>query len=183
MKYQIVYADPPWPFPVLKLNKGMGGKEIEDHYPSLTNEEIKNLPVKEITDKNAVLFLWTTYSHLEKALEVMRAWGFKYSTVAFEWFKLTSTGKPVCFMGKLVCGGAIEICLFGRRGSLPRKTKNVRRLIQAPRGKHSAKPPEVRDRIVALMGDIHRIELFAREKTLGWDAWGNEVKSDIKLGD
>lgn len=73
------------------------------------------------------------------------------------------------------------MCLLARRGSIQRKSKCVRRLIDYPRGRHSEKPPETRDRIVALVGDLPRIELFARQKTVGWDVWGNEVESDIQL--
>jgi len=174
--YKIIYADPPWDFGGRKLNAATGGKEINDHYPTMKVADIAKLPVGKLASKNAVLFMWTTYTHLPAAFEIAEAWGFKYSTVAFEWLKRTSTGKPVCFMGAWVCGGAIELCLLFRRGKISRVTKNTRRLVDAPRGRHSAKPPEVRDRIVHLMGDISRIELFSRDRTPGWDVWGNQVE-------
>lgn len=176
-KYNVIYADPPWNFGGAKLNVATEGVEITDHYPLMTDDDLLALPVKAIADKNCLLFMWTVHSKLPFAIQLMEAWGFNYSTVAFEWFKRTSTGKPVCFMGKWTTGGAIELCLLGRRGSVPRVSKTVRRLVDAPRGRHSEKPAEVRDRIVSLVGDIPRIELFSRQEAAGWDAWGNQVTS------
>jgi len=77
--------------------------------------------------------------------------------------------------------GNVELCLLGRKGKPQRICKNIYQLIEAERTKHSKKPEEIKNRIVSLMGDIPRIELFARQKTEGWDVWGNEVESDIKL--
>ena len=174
-KYQIIYADPPWSFGNCKLNVKTQGKEITNHYSVMSDGEILGLPVEKIADKNCLLFMWVVHSKLPFAIQTIEKWGFKYSTVAFEWLKRTTTGKPVCFMGRWVCGGAIELCLLARKGSVPRIAKNVRRLIDYPRTKHSAKPPETKDRIVKLVGDLPRIELFARQQTSGWDVWGNEV--------
>lgn len=110
----------------------------------------------------------------------MKAWGFKYITVAFCWSKHTVNKKKVSNLGRWTMGN-VEICLLGRRGKPQRISKNIKQLVEAERTIHSKKPDEVRKRIVELMGDIPRIELFAREKTKGWDVWGNEVKSNIKL--
>jgi N6-adenosine-specific RNA methylase IME4 len=180
-KYKIIYADPPWDYGGRKLNVSSKGKELNDHYSTMKHQDICNLPIKELSDKNCLLFLWVTYPHLEKSFEVIRAWGFKYSTVVFEWLKMTSTGKNVCFMGVWTTGGGIELCLLAHKGSVPRISKNIRKMIISERKRHSEKPPETRERIVALVGDLPRIELFARQKTEGWDVWGNEVESDIKL--
>lgn len=182
-KYSIIYADPPWSFGTRKLNAGKMGKEVEDHYPVMSDEDILSLPIKSISAEDSVIFMWVVYSKLPLALKVMERWGFKYSTVGFEWLKRTSTGKPVCFMGPNVCGGAIELCLMGRRGCLPRINKNIRRLIDSPRSRHSEKPSETRNRIVDLFGDLPRVELFAREKKEGWDSWGNELPNDVELND
>ena len=77
--------------------------------------------------------------------------------------------------------GNIELCLFGTTKDFPKRQNPVKQLLVAPRGNHSKKPDEARDRIVTMMGDLPRIELFARQKTEGWDCWGNEVESDIEL--
>ena len=190
-KYQIIYADPPWSYGSRKLNASTGGKEITDHYPTMEIEDIKKLPIKELADKNCLLFMWVVYPLLDKAFEVIKSWGFKYSTVAFEWLKMTPNGKNVCFMGAWTCGGGIELCLLAKRGTIKRITKNVRKMVIDVRQEHSKKPDEVRKRIVELVGDLPRIELFTRpdkQKNLfgfdrfdNWDVWGNEVKSDIKL--
>ena len=110
----------------------------------------------------------------------MKAWGFKFVTVAFVWSKHTANGKKVANLGRWTMGN-VEICLLGRKGKPQRVCKNIRQLVEAERFRHSAKPEEVRKRIVDLMGDVSRIELFARQKTEGWDVWGNEVESDIDL--
>jgi len=137
--------------------------------------EIKALPIKNIVDKDAVLFLWTTDAHLPYALEIMEVWGFRYATIAFIWLKKTVTDKNVCYYGYWTMKGQ-EICLLGRRGKPKPIVHNVRQLVEAKRREHSRKPDEVRDRIVELMGDLPRIELFAREQFLGWDFWGDSVK-------
>ncbi|GAH38927.1 unnamed protein product, partial [marine sediment metagenome] len=123
------------------------------------------------------------------ALAVVEAWGFKYTTCAFTWVKLNPTGellrkgKHVLLVKGIYSGlgfwtnGNAELCLFAKQGRPQRVARNVKQIVIAPRGRHSAKPPEVRDRIVRLMGDVPRIELFARERVPGWDCWGDEVPS------
>ncbi len=118
---------------------------------------------------------------LPEAIEVMNEWGFKYKTVAFVWSKRTKNNKEVANLGRWTMGN-VEICLLGVKGKPKRIIKNIRQLVVAERTKHSKKPDEVRDRIVRLMGDISRIELFARQETEGWDVWGNAVKSGIIKG-
>mgnify|MGYP001582366443 CR=1 FL=1 len=190
-KYQIIYADPPWDYGGRKLNASTNGKELNDHYPTMKIEDICKLPVKDLADKNCLLFMWVVYPLLDKAFEVIKSWGFKYSTVAFEWLKMTPNGKNVCFMGAWTCGGGIELCLLAKRGTIKRISKNVRKMIINIRQEHSKKPDIVRQRIVELVGDLPRVELFGRDekqdnlfgwdKFEGWDVWGNEVKSDIDL--
>jgi len=172
-KYQIIYADPAWQFGD-RLRHGTMTKNwqvsLEKRYPTMPIECIKNLPINKITDEDCVLFLWTTDAHLENAIEVINAWGFKYKTIGFIWNKKEKSGKQVCFMGKWTCKGS-EICLLATKGKAHSliKSHKVRQLTEALRQKHSQKPDEVRNKIVELMGDIPRIELFARKKTEGWD--------------
>lgn len=182
-KYQIIYADPPWSYGTRKLNVSTSGKELTDHYSVMTLDDICRLPILNLADKNCVLFLWVVYPVLEDSFRIINSWGFKYSTVAFEWVKLMtpSTLKPVRFMGANVIGGSIELCLLARRGTVKRIDKTIRRTIWAERREHSRKPDEAKERIVKLFGDLPRIELFARQKVEGWDCWGNEVESDIDL--
>ena len=171
-KYQIIYADPPWAW---ETYSAKGRKKTSDrHYPLMAIEDIKQLSVRDIIADNAILFLWTQDAHLKIALEVGEAWGFQYKTVAFVW------DKQNFGMGYWTRKGA-EICLLFTKGHPKRVSGGERQFISEKATLHSKKPDEVRNRIVRLMGDLPRIELFARQKAEGWDCWGNEVESDIEL--
>jgi len=186
-KYQIIYVDPPWSYyndsnakPDCTTVKGMR----RPPYSVMSSKEIIDLPIRDILAKNCILFIWTTDYHLNKCLEVIKSWGFEYKTIGFTWLKKNKQGKPVCFMGAYTMKSGIELCLLATKGKDAHKlVKNhkVRAFIESQRKKHSEKPNEVRKRIVELVGNVPRIELFARQKTEGWDVWGNEVKSDIEL--
>ena len=183
-KYQIIYADPPWEFSSKELQKYNGKRftSIEKHYPTQHKNWIKQLPVGQIADSDCALFLWATDAHIMEAGEVIKSWGFKYITIAFVWRKLTSTGKLVANLGAWTMKN-YEVCLFATKGAMlkHKKVNNIYQEVQAERTKHSRKPSIVRERIYRLFGDLPRIELFARQKTEGWDVWGNEVESDIEL--
>ena len=178
-KYQIIYADPPWSY----RDQGCQGT-MANHYKGMKIEDICKLPVKEIADENCILFLWATYPMLPEALQVMKSWGFTYKSIAFQWVKLNKKdGKPFYGLGRWTRGNT-EPCLLAIKGKPKRMSASVFQLISTPRGKHSQKPSEVRNRIVQLMGDLPRIELFARPlkdglfkdtSYDGWDLWGNEV--------
>ena len=177
-KYQIIYADPPWRFSSKELQKYNGKRftSMDKHYPTQNKDWIKNLSVKTITDNNCALFLWSTDAHIKEAIQTIEAWGFKYITIAFIWEKITKTGKTVANLGAWTMKN-YEICLLGTRGKMLqyKKTNNIYQKVKALRTEHSKKPPIVRDKIIELFGNLPRIELFARQKTEGWDVWGNEV--------
>ena len=175
-KYQIVYADPPWSY----NDKGIWGS-AESQYPTMTQSELTQMPIKDITDRNCYLFLWATSPLLPEALEVMTAWGFKYKTLAFVWLKMNSNNFGCVYGIGHYTKPSTEVCILGVRGRLDIANDSVMQVIMAPRLEHSRKPAEIRGRIVQLMGDLPRIELFARRKVDGWDSWGNEVESDIEL--
>ena len=174
-KYKIIYADPPWTYANPKNNDpSMGGIT----YPTMTLEEIKQMPIQDMSEKDSALFLWATMPKLQEALDVIEAWGFTYITCAFTWVKLNPLGEGIYSgMGHWTNGNA-ELCLFAKRGAPKRQAKNVKQIVMAPRGRHSAKPDEVRDRIVSLLGDLPRVELFARTSADGWDSWGNQLEND-----
>ena len=143
--------------------------------------DICNLPVSDIAHTDAVLFMWVTYPNLQEGLEVIKAWGFEYKTVAFTWVKRNKIA-PSWFVGLGHWTRAnAEICLLATRGKPKRISKSVRQIVDTPIERHSKKPDEVRNRIIELMGDVPRIELFAREQVQGWDVFGNEVDSSIIL--
>ena len=144
--------------------------------------EIQALPIQDIADDNCALFLWATDPLLPQAIDLIQKWGFNYKTVAFYWCKLNRSsplewwGERDFFTGMGYWTRANpEICLLGTRGKPVRKSASVRRLVVAPRREHSRKPDVVADRIVDLMGDVPRVELFARASRPGWAVWGNEI--------
>ena len=181
-KYRIIYADPPWSYyndSDSYFDKTTKVGMRKPPYPVLSSQNIKNLPIEKLADENCILFIWTTDYHLKQCLEVIEVWGFKYKTVGFAWAKKNKQGNPVCFMGAYTMKSGIELCLLATKGKDAHrlvKKKNVRALVESKREEHSKKPDEVRDRIVQLIGDIPRIELFARKKVDGWDSWGNDIK-------
>lgn len=178
-KYGAIYADPPWGYRV--YSKKGKGRSAENHYPTMPTEDICKLPVGELADKDCVLFLWVTFPQLMDAFSVIRAWGFTYKTVAFTWVK-QNRKTPSLFWGLGFWTRAnVEICLLATKGHPKRQSCGVHQVIVSPIERHSKKPDEVRDRIVSLLGDLPRVELFARQTTPGWDVWGNEVTSDISL--
>ena len=185
-KYNIIYCDPPWSYAVSKQMPG--GRT--NPYVSMRFIDILDLPIKDLADKNCVLFLWATMPLIPEALFCMKHWGFEYKTVAFTWVKKNKK-KDSWFwgMGSWTRSNP-EICLLGTKGEPKSVNHKVHSVIDTPLEEHSKKPSEVRKRIVQLMGDLPRIELFARkpkdqlfedESFKGWDVWGNEVKSDINL--
>lgn len=175
-KYGVIYADPPW-----RYRKTSNGRSPESHYPTMKLEEIKALPVKEVADENCALFLWVTMPMLREVWQVIEAWGFTFKTVAFVWIKLNPKSDGMFWgMGSWTRANA-EICLLATKGHPKREAANVHQVIISHVEEHSKKPEDARRRIEALMGDVPRIELFARRTSPGWDVWGNEVNCDIEL--
>jgi len=170
-KYNILYCDPNWSYD----NSVSNGAAV-NHYPVLKTEELKKLPIQVLCADICYLFLWATPPMLPEALETMKAWGFEYKTNAFTWIKLNKDGTVFKGTGNYTRANT-ELCLLGRRGprTLPRNSKSVASVVIEERGKHSAKPKEVAERIVDMLGDVPRIELFARDKKPGWDATGLEL--------
>lgn len=179
-KYNIILADPPWRFRV--WSQAGAGRTASSHYPVMHTKDICALPVEELAEEDAVLFLWSVPPNLPAALEVIESWGFTYKTVGLSWIKMNKDGSPFMGMGYYTRANA-EMCLLATRGRvLPRQSRSVRQVIISRRREHSRKPDEQYERIERLFGDLPRIELFARHRWPGWDAWGNELKR-IARGD
>ena len=169
-KYKIIYADPPWKY----------STNVSKHYPTVPIEDIYKFPIDKFADKDCALFLWVTYPILAEAIETVKKWGFDYKTVAFTWVKTNKKdGKPFFGLGYWTRANA-EICVLGFRGKLKRNSAKVPQVILSPIREHSRKPDEIRERIVDLLGDLPRIELFARQSEKGWDCWGNETNKFSK---
>ena len=119
--------------------------------------------------KDSALFLWATFPQLPEALRLIQAWGFTYKSVAFVWLK-QNRKSPGWFYGLgFWTRGNAEVCLLATRGHPKRQAANVHQFIISPVREHSRKPEEAREKIVALMGDLPRVELFARQSPPGWD--------------
>jgi len=178
MKYEIILADPPWDYKGQKQHAGKGKKDTGGaivHYPTMTvNEMIQKIHLLDIVASDCLLFMWSTWPHLDQAITLGTGWGFKYVHTPFIWYKgrtnpgfytLTQTEPVLCF----------------KRGRIPtpRGSRKERQVVDIPRGKHSAKPTEVHDRITKMFPTQRKLELFARNTYPGWDVWGNEVVPDI----
>ncbi len=178
-KYNIIYADPPWQYKV--YSKRGKSRSAESHYKTMSIEDICKLPVEKIADKDSVLFMWITFPTLKEGLKVIEEWGFKYKTVAFVWIKQNRKTPSLFWSMGFWTRANAEICILATRGNPKRISARVHQVIISPIEEHSKKPDETRKRIIELVGDIPRIELFARQKVEGWDTWGDEVECDIDL--
>ena len=169
-KYNIIYADPPW-----KYYEG-GFKNQSQHYQTMELEDICQLPIGELASDDCILFMWVTFPMLDQFIDVLRCWGFEYSTVGFVWVKKNKkSDTPFIGLGNWTRSNA-EICVMAKRGSIERKDASISQIVMSPIGEHSEKPKEVKEKIVKLLGDLPRIELFARQKENdGWHYWGNEI--------
>ena len=174
MKFNIIYANPPWSYKTYS-NKGKG-RSAENHYKTLSIEDIKNINVQSIADDDCILFLWVTFPCLIEGLETIKACGFTYITVGFCWVKRypKQTDKWFWGLGFWTRANA-ELCLIATKGKIKRISSSVHQIVDTPIEKHSKKPDIIRDKIVELVGDLPRIELFTRERVDGWICLGNEI--------
>lgn len=178
-KYQVIYADPPWPESDVNRDKRKRRGLANYYYTTMSGDAILAMggAVSSLADRDSALLLWSTPRHLPLALQTVEAWGFEFVVVGFTWMKKNkNNGEPFFGMGYYTRSNA-EFCLLGRRGSPRPMDKTISSAVYEPRGRHSEKPATVRRRIELLFGNVRRLELFAREETPGWDAWGNEVQS------
>lgn len=166
-KYQIIYADPPWP--VKKILRKVRPNQVRFDYPVMSLEEIRKLPIAEIADENCWLFLWTTQAFLPKSFDLISSWGFRYQRT-ITWDKQNG----LCLFGFHHRTEFLLVAYKGRMEMYPRRkaVPTMFRVSSKPL-RHSQKPDEIR-KAIEVFGST-RIELFARQKTEGWDVWGNEV--------
>lgn len=178
-KYDVIYADPPWQYNDL-ISNGNRGAAFKYEVQSL--DYLKKLPIQSIANPNGMLFMWVTGPMMKTGLELIDAWGFSFKSVAFTWVKVNKNKNSFFLgLGHLTRGNP-EYCLIGINKIKDKKTKlqklsnSVENLVVSRIREHSRKPDIVRRKIVELLGDIPRIELFARQKFDGWDCWGNQVE-------
>ena len=176
--YKTIVADPPWPDAhrltgVTRVGRVKKERGIAAHYSTMTMTQIADLPVAEISDNDAHLYLWTTNLHLEEAFGVMRAWGFNYRTM-LTWCKQGHLGLGAYFRTNT------EHVLFGIRGSLKTLDRVQGTYFNGPKRGHSVKPGSFGD-IVEKCSPGPYLELFARAPRLGWDSWGHGYESHAVL--
>lgn len=203
-KYSVVYADPPWMYNARRHANTRFGQGSYGQFPMMETKDICSLPVEGLVADSAVLLLWATWPRLPDALAVIDAWGFDYKTLGFIWVKLnkrrakkhlgmayaeSAQEDVVGFLEWLRVFGLgnyaksnTEPCLLAVRGRIDVLDHSISQVVFASRGKYAAKPPEVRERIERLFGNVPRVELFARGRTPGWDCHGNEIEDpDVHL--
>lgn len=192
--YDVIYADPPWDYGgKMQYDKTTIRSENEEfkkpifissaafQYPTLTLKQLKELDVLSIAAENCLLFLWATGPQMAHAIELGKAWGFEYKTVAFVWDKMAHNPGRYTL-------SQTEFVLAFKRGKFPqpRGARNIRQMVEAKRGKHSVKPVEVIEGITKMFPTQRKIELFARSSYAGWDNWGLEIpeeKIEIKTAE
>jgi len=177
-KYDIIYADPAWQY---DSGRSLAKKSLLDgvsneHYGTMTIEELKKLPIKDIANENSLCFMWLVSPKVDLGIEVLKEWGFTFVTIAFIWHK-QRTNPGYYTMSEC------EICVVGKKCKIPtpRGSRNERQFLSELRTKHSKKPDEIRNRIDRMFPDQNKIELFARQHYDNWDAWGNEVENSVNL--
>lgn len=177
MKYSLIYADPPWTYRD-KANDGERGAAHK--YPCMSLLDLMHLPVWDLAADNCLLAMWWVPTMPTEAIKLTETWGFRLATMkGFTWAKGDlARGKFPMGMGHYTRANT-EDCLFAVRGNWRgmRQSAAVRQLVVSPRREHSQKPDEVAERLVQLVGDVQRVELFARAPRAGWHVWGNEVTS------
>ena len=171
MKYDIIYMDPPWYYQGQSM---MGPDEpsshLDDHYPQMRDEELKELPIYDMLADNALVFMWVGSPILSRAMKIAEHWKLKFATIGFVWDKVMR--NPGFYTMSQV-----EICLIFKKGSIPkpRGARNINQFLSEKRREHSRKPDEVRKRIELMFPEQNKLEMFARNKSEGWDVFGNEV--------
>lgn len=176
--YRIIYADPPWSY---RDSANAGKRGAVHKYQTMSLPDICALDVLSLAAPDCLLAMWWVPPMPTEALRVVETWGFMLKTMkGFTWHKRTKHGKSHFGMGHWTRANT-EDCLFAVRGNPKRIAAGVRQFVDAPIGCHSEKPGVVRERLIELMGDIPRVELFAKTIAPGWSAWGNEIESNVRL--
>lgn len=173
-KYAVILADPPWRFKVWNKDTGQG-RSAESHYPTMKTEKIGFLPIYPITADNSVLFLWSVWPLLPDALEVIKAWGFEYKTIAWVWVKAKKSGFGFHFGMGYYTRANSEPCLLATKGNMPVAVHNIQALIYSPVREHSRKPDDQYRKIESLYPGRKYLELFARRERKGWKSVGFDI--------
>ena len=178
MKYNVILADPPWKYQYWSPAQ-KGTRRAENHYQVMELKEICALPIDDLTADNCVLFMWATWPLLYESQEVIKAWGFKYKTLAWVWVKAKRSGFGFFTGMGFYTRANTEPCLLAVKGSMPVARHDIQALIYSSVREHSRKPDDQYRKIESLYPDCNYLELFARRSRPNWDIWGNEVESTV----
>ena len=172
MKYDIIYMDPPWWYQGQSqvTTNNVVTSFVEKHYPTMRDNELKELPIYDMLSDDALVFMWVGTPILNRAIDIATHWGLNYSTIGFVWDKQRVNPG---FYTMSQC----EMCLIFKKGRIPkpRGARNIHQFISEKRREHSRKPDEVRDRITQMFPTQNKLEMFARTTTEGWNVYGNEI--------
>ena len=178
MTYDVVVADPPWPY----YGTTTGWGDAAKFYPLMADDEIYNLPIRDWMNPRSILFLWVTCPKLDLAMHAIERWRLKYRGVAFVWVKTKQDGTPIGAQGvrPSITKPLTELVLAASQTALGRplslSDESVCQTVFAPKGAHSAKPEAVQERIERMYPLCSKMELFARGRGRpGWDVWGDEA--------
>ena len=166
-KYSVIYTDPPWDYGSTTPGS-YEGYAAHDHYPTMSIQDISSMPVGNITHDDCLCYMWVGSPLLDEAINVMTAWGFKFTTVAFCWDKQSPNSGYYTL-------SQVELVIVGKKGKIPqpRGSRNERQFLSKQRTVHSEKPYEIRDRITRMHPSQNKLEMFSRHTTAGWDTFGN----------
>jgi len=179
-KFDIIYCDPPWSYNdvVMRGASKVPTGSAEDHYPTMSNEELAAMNVQGIAAKNCLCIMWTTSPHLETSINLLKEWGFKYVCIGFVWHKQALLPSSYFL-------SSVELAIIGKRGAIPggrpKGERSQLQFLSRMRTRHSAKPAEFRRRIERAFPKANKIELFAREADPGWWCWGNQAPGGLDL--
>ena len=179
-RYDIVYVDPPWYYYGSPVKDAAAAK----HYPLMSLEELAAIDVRAILNKRAAVFMWATCPRLNFAIDLINAWGLHYRGVSYVWVKVNRRGEPIAGQGvpPTFTKPTSELLLVATTNATGRPFPILdlaqAQVVLEPRGAHSEKPAVFRTLIERLCGNRPRIELFARTRVAGWDAWGAEAPND-----
>ena len=176
-KYDIIVADPPWQYKEKVFHGNKINSSAEHHYSTMSLADLKKMDIKSIAEKDCLMFMWATGPLLDEAMELMKAWGFKYKQVAFVWDKRRVNPGSYTMT-------QCEFVLVGKRGKIPgpRGARNMKQFLSEKCTTHSTKPEEVQKRIEDMFPTQSKLEMFARSTRQGWDSFGNEVNSSSTIG-
>ena len=177
--YSLLFSDPPWHYNSRKSggerkNKTKFGGGAQKHYPLMKDAELLAMRplIDTLAEPNSAMLMWVTFPRLDFGIELLKAWGFRYTTAAFHWVKLGKSGSPIYGPGYYTASN-LESVLIGVRGSMPPDVKMMPSIIQHPRMEHSRKPDVFYEKARLLYPHGRALEMFARRQRPGWDVWGN----------